>query len=154
MTRPIYEKQSDRIAEARIAEFYREWSGYEFLKKQPMEFGPDFKMFDERGRLQCLIEVKDRSGDWLKTNGLTFGFRDGYYMAEHKVETAMRRAVELDVSCDIVVRFRGWDVYRIAVQNYAGRVYAGRKDRNDRADMEWEKVYPWDRFEKIGRLVD
>jgi hypothetical protein len=147
--RVVYENRESQTAEQQIvAEVIEAW-GLEGADKLPISYRMDYAVYhwEVKPPIQVIdwfLEAKSR--DWMFGNG------DGYRLSLLKAEAAWTLRQVTGLPSILAVRFFGgiirWthmNIYRPDI------IIAGRRDRNDAADIEPHVVYDWSLFSELDR---
>src|SRR5580765_800034 len=137
MTRPLYERDIDRLGERDVlAQLQPRWL-FDHAHKLPISYGIDYAL--TRGlEVAAFAEIKCRPN-------LPFDYGDGYYLALQKVMRASSISTVTGRCCFLIVRLSCGGVWWCDMETGQRRprlVWHGRSDRNNPNDYEACVVYP------------
>jgi hypothetical protein len=141
--RPLYESDQDRSNEAEVARQISQAWGC-FVRKLDATNSADY-LVEKDGYIVALLEIKCRnySFDQLQKLG-------GLFISKQKIDRVMLVCVSKNIWFTLAIRLPD-GIYALSAKEWPAFevVRAGRRDRNDPADIEQCYLIPMDYFGAI-----
>lgn len=128
MTRPIYETDQSREAEARIAKTFAAFKSLHLVKLK-FAYAVDYMLMGDTPK--AFMEVKERHYDMD-----TLDRWGGFMLSLHKWSIGNQYAKDAGIHFVVVVKTTDGIWYHVSKGEIDGVSYGGRTDRNDPDDME------------------